>query len=119
MVVRETDSIPAGAVLDTWADDLWTNGVQIDGLEEMEKLIIQTKNTVYEIVVIDGPSGEILIRGGRRFPELTPARLTGATLGGSFCKLRGIYAGFRMEIDANGCRTVTSPVESIGVFTAD
>jgi hypothetical protein len=119
VVVQETDSIPAGAVLDTWADDLWTNGVQVDGMEEMEKLIIQTRNSVYEIIVIDGPSGEILIRGGRRFSELTPARLTGATLGGSFCKLRGIYAGFRMEIDANGSRTVTSPVESIGVFTAD
>lgn len=118
-MVYESESIPVGAVLDTWAEDLWTNGVQVDSLEDMEKLVIQTRNSVYEIIVIDGPTGEILIRGGQNFPELTPARLTGATLGGSFCKLRGIYAGFRMEIDANGSRTVTSPVESIGVFTSE
>jgi hypothetical protein len=60
-------------------------------------------------------SGEILLRGGQFFPELTPARLTGATLGGSFCKMRGIYVGFRMEINAHGQRFVTTPVESIGI----
>jgi hypothetical protein len=91
----------------------------VDGMQDMEKLIIQTRNSVYEIIVIDAPSGEILIRGGQMFPELTPARLTGATLGGSFCKMRGIYAGFRMEINANGSRTVTSPVESIGIVASD
>ena len=56
------------------------------------------------------------LRGGQFFPELTPAQLAGATLGGSFCKMRGIYAGFRMEINANGQRTVTTPVESIGIL---
>jgi hypothetical protein len=29
--------------------------------------------------------------------------------------MRGIYVGFRMEINANGQRIVTTPVESIGV----
>jgi hypothetical protein len=87
-------------------------------MEDMEKLVVRTGNSLYEIVIIDGPSGEILVRGGQYFPELTPARLTGATLGGSFCKLRGIYAGFRMELYANGQRTVTTPVESVGVLSS-
>jgi hypothetical protein len=112
------DSIPAGAVLDKWSEDPWTNGVQVDRMEDMEQLIIQTRNSLYEIIIIDGPRGEILVRGGQFFPELTPARLAGATLGGSFCKMRGIYAGFRMEINANGKRTVTTPVESIGVLAS-
>jgi hypothetical protein len=30
--------------------------------------------------------------------------------------MSGIYAGFRMEINANGQRTVTTPVESIGIL---
>jgi hypothetical protein len=55
-------------------------------------------------------------RGGQFFPELTLARLTGATLGGSFCKMRGIYVGFWMEINANGQRFVMTPVESIGIM---
>ena len=37
-------------------------------------------------------------------------------LRGSFCNMRGIYAGFRMEINANGQRTVTTAVKSIGVL---
>ena len=115
--MQTQDSIQAGAVLDNWSDDPWTNGVQVDRMEDMEKLIIRTRNSLYEITVIDGRSGEILVRGGQFFPELTPARLTGATLGGSFCKMRGIYTGFRMEFNANGERTVTTPVESIGVLT--
>ena len=40
-------------------------------------------------------------RDGRRFlinVPITRARLLGASLGGSFLKQRGIYVGFRMEI---------------------
>jgi hypothetical protein len=114
--VPEQESIPAAGVLDNWSEESWTNGVQVDSMEDMEKLFIQTRNTLYEIIIIDGPSGEVLVRGGQFFPELTPAHLAGATLGGSFCKMRGIYAGFRMEFNANGQRTVTTPVESIGVL---
>ena len=115
--MQERDSIFAGAVLDNWSGDPWTNGVQIDRMEDMEKLGVQTRNSFYEITVIDGPSGEILVRGGQYFPELTRARLAGATLGGSFCKMRGIYTGFRMEINADGKRTITTPVESIGFLS--
>jgi hypothetical protein len=111
----EPDSIPVGAILDTWSNDPWTNGLQIDHREDMEKLAIRTRNSLYEITIIEGRSGEVLVRGGRFFPELTPARLTGATLGGSFCKMRWIYVGFRMEINANGQRIITTPVESIGI----
>jgi len=115
-LVQEQESIPAGANLDNWSEDPWKNGVQVDQMEDMEKLVVQTRNSLYEITIIEGRSGEILVRGGQFFPELTPARLAGATLGGSFCKMRGIYTGFRMEINANGQRTVTTPVESIGVL---
>jgi hypothetical protein len=111
----ERNSIPSVAVLDNWSEHPWTNGVQVDRMGDMEKLEVRTWNSLYEITIIDGPSGEILVRGGSLFPELTPAQLAGATLGGCFCKMRGIYAGLRMEINANGQRTVTSPVESIAI----
>ena len=112
----EPDSIPVGAILDNWSNDPWTNGMQIDHREDIEKLAIQTWNSMYEITIIEGRTGEVSVHGGHLFPELTPARLTGATLGGSFCKMRGIYVGFRMEINANGQRFVTTPVESIGIM---
>jgi len=116
-IMSNQDSFPSGAILDNWSRHAWTNGVQVDCMEDMEKLEVRTRNSLYEITIIDGPSGEILVRGGPFFLELTPAQLTGATLGGSFCKMRGIYAGFRMEINANGQRTVTSPVQSVGILS--
>jgi hypothetical protein len=115
--MQEQETIPAGGVLDNWSEDPWTNGVQVDRMEDMEKLVVKTRNSLYEIIIIDGRHGEILVRGGQFFPELTPARLAGATLGGSFCKMRGIYTGFRMEINANGHRTVTTPVQSIAILS--
>ncbi len=115
--MHEQVSVPAAAILSNWSDYPWTNGLQIDRLEDIEKIVVQTRNSLYEVTVIDGRSGEILIRGGQFFPELTPARLAGATLGGNFCKMRGIYVGFRMEINADGERTVTTPVKCVGVLT--
>jgi len=53
---------------------------------------------------------------GKYFPELTEAQLAGATLGGSFCKLRGIYCGFKMELCRDGQRIITSDVQTITVF---
>lgn len=108
-------SVASGAILDEWCEYEWAEGIQVDRMMDMEKLEVRTRNSRYEIRIIDGATGEILIRGGSFFPELTPAQLAGATLGGSLCKLRGIYAGFRMEFTSNGQRTVTSPVESVGI----
>jgi hypothetical protein len=112
-------SVPRAAILDAWSQDAWNNGIQIDSLEDMQKIAVQTANNLYEIVIIAGHEGDVLVRGGQFFPELTPANLAGATMGGSFCKMRGIYVGFRMEFTANGKRVVTSPVETIAVLAPE
>lgn len=116
---KSKDLVPAAAILDTWSKDPWTNGIQVDRLEDMQKVAVQTANSLYEIIIIEGHSGDILLRGGKFFPELTPARLSGATMGGCFCKMRGIYVGFRMEVCANGQRIITSPVETIAVLAPE
>jgi hypothetical protein len=115
--MTESNSIPVvrAILIDAWLNDPWTNGLQIDQREDMEKLVIRTRNSLYEITIIEGRGGEILLRGGQFFTVLTPARLTGATLGGGFCKMLGIYIGFRMEINVDGQRIITTPVESIGI----
>lgn len=113
---NDKDLVPKAAMLDAWAQDAWNNGIQIDHMEDMQKVAVQTANNLYEIVIICGHEGDVLVRGGKFFPELTPANLAGATMGGSFCKMRGIYVGFRMEFSANGKRIITSPVETIAVL---
>jgi hypothetical protein len=104
--MTETISSPRGAMLDAWADSEWENGVQIDQIEELTTLAVQTSNSLYEITVLNGHTGEVLVRGGEFFPVRTPVRLEGSTWGRSILKRRGIYAGLRMEI-------VPQPVELV------
>ncbi|PYS39272.1 MAG: hypothetical protein DMG14_14535 [Acidobacteria bacterium] len=84
-------------------------------MQDMETLTVRTENSTYEITVISGRTGEILVRGGRFFPEFTPARLAGSSLGGSFLKLRGIYVGFSLEIHFEKRLIITSRVRKIAV----
>jgi hypothetical protein len=111
-------SCPAAATLDAWLHRDWSGGVQIDRLQNLDAIAVRTENNLYEIVVLDSGSGEILVRGGRFFPEHTRARLAGSSLGGSFLKLKGIYVGFSMEIQHGRPRIVTSRVQSIQVLAA-
>ena len=105
----------ASALLDTWSSHDWTEGLQLETLEDMETLTVSTENSTYEITVISGQTGEILIRGGRFFPEFTSARLAGSSLGGSFLKLRGIYVGFSLEVHFDKRLIVTSRVRKVAV----
>ena len=49
------------------------------------------------------------------FGRLNSTSLKAIETATSFCKMRGIYVGFQMEINANGQRFVSNPVESIGI----
>jgi hypothetical protein len=104
--VTETISCPSGAILDAWSHSEWNNGVQIDQIEELTTLAVRTTNSLYEITVLDGRTGDVLLRGGEFFPVRTAVRLEGSTCGGSLLKRHGIYVGLRMEI-------IPQPVESV------
>jgi hypothetical protein len=109
----------ASAILDTWVNHAWSEGLQLSSLPDFTKLVVETRNSVYEITVIDGKEREIVIRGGKFFPEGTAARLCGSSMRSSFLKLGGIYAGFSMEILWEGQTVVTSPVQSIRAYSAN
>jgi hypothetical protein len=110
-----TATYSAGALLDTWSSHNWTEGVQLETIEDMTRLEVRTQNSIYEIRVICGRAGDILIRGGSFFPEFTAARLAGSSLGASFLKLRGIYAGFKLEIHSGDRLVITSRVLKVSV----
>jgi hypothetical protein len=112
---RTSQTFPAGATLDFWSHEPWTNGVQLEQMDEMQKLLVRTRNSLYEITVMDGSKGEIVVRGGQFFLHATPAWLAGATFGGSILKLRGIYIGLQMEIHAEGGPLLTTRVKMIAV----
>lgn len=109
-------SIAAPATVSTlsaWASFAWEDGVQIEALARLDTLQVRTRNTTYEITVLSPRTGEVLVRGGRFFPEHTRAQIAGSSLGGSFLKVGGIYAGFSLEILHEGERIVTTRVRSV------
>ncbi len=108
--------IPAPAMLGTWSAEKWKNGIQVNELNELETLSIETMNHTYEVTVINPPTAEVLIRGGEFFPHRRLAHISGASLGGSFLKVHGIYVGFNLELMAAGRRIITSPVRAITVL---
>jgi len=99
--------------LQWWSDQHWRAGVDLAGLAGLEQFTVRTKNTTYEITVLSPAAGEVMVRGGRFFPEHTRAQLTGCSLGGSFIKLRTIHPGFLMEFLHAGRRIVTTRVKEI------
>jgi hypothetical protein len=108
---------PSTSVLSTWSDRDWrrADGVQIETLEHMQRVIVRTYQNVYEIFVRSGSTGEVLVRGGRFFQEFTEAHLSGASLGGGFLKQLGIYVGLRLEFNVGGETILTSPIFSISI----
>jgi hypothetical protein len=107
------DLVPSGALLDTWSAHGWSNGVLISRLAAFDHLTIQTRHSTYDLVIVSPETAEVLVRGGAFFPDFTPARVAGSSLGGSFLKLHGIYPGFRMELSDGARMIVTSPVRHV------
>jgi len=108
-------AVPASAVLSTWQTYAWRDGIQVDRLTALDRVTVQTRHSTYEIILVSPASAEVLVRGGRFFPEFTKARLAGCTLGGSFLKLRSIHIGFHMEFALGEGVVITSPVRTIDV----
>lgn len=111
--MSEATQVIAASLLDTWVSRDWSDGIQLASLTDLTEIRVQTRNSIYEIIVIDGRLGEILVRGGKFFPERTSAHLAGASLRGSFLKAGAIHVGFNLEILSDRTTIVTSTVQSV------
>jgi len=94
-------------------------GVTLMALEACDTIHVRTRNSDYEIFMLDPESGRALVRGGECFAEPVDATVSGSTFGGCMLKAGWLGVGLRMEIYANGQRTVTSPVQSLSVEHVD
>ena len=117
-IIRRQTAVPASATLSAWQHHPWSDGVSIDQLSPLDRLIVRTRHSTYEIVATEAGSAEVLVRGGSFFPEFTTVRLAGASLGGSFLKLRSVHVGFAIEFAVDMRAIVTSPVRSISIRPA-
>ena len=113
-----TTFLPLACDLATWSGRPWADGVQLAELRPLETLAVRTKNSLYEITVMDPQGGDVLVRGGTFFLVYTKARLAGASLAGSFLKLSGIYVGFSIEFATDAETIVTTRVRQIEIVTS-
>jgi len=90
-------------------------GIAIQSLEPGTPLIVQTRNSQYRVVVLDGLDLDVIVKGGQRFPDATRVRLEGATAGGSLLKIGWIGVGLRVEMSVDGRRIITSPVRWVTI----
>ena len=114
----QTTIVPAAALLSTWESHAWDGAVLVDRLAPLDRLVVRTHHSVYDILVSSPATGDVLVRGGAYFPEFTAARLSGSTLGGSFVKVRAISAGFRLEFTLGRQFVLTSAVRSVELIAA-
>jgi len=101
-----------------WSEQEWSGGIECTLLTGLEQFAIRTRNTLYELTVLSPVTGEVLVRGGRFFPDHTRALFTGSSLGGSFLKVRTIHPGFLMEFHHEGQRIVTTRVKDVTAIAA-
>ena len=108
---------PTASLLSNWSDRDWqrAEGVQLDRLERMQRLVLRTYQHAYEIFVRCGASGDVLVRGGRMFQNFTEATLVGSSMGGGFVRQFGVYVGLRVEFNIDGETIVTAPIFSVSI----
>ena len=109
--------VPRRRTLSGFAEEISGRpGVGLPTLEPWTRLQVETRNTLYEITLLDPWTGSVSIQGGRFFASQMPALLCGSSFGGSLLKLRWIGSGMRMELVSDGRKVVTSPVRQITVL---
>ncbi len=94
-------------------------GLAIRGLEPWSLVDVQTANTLYHLTILDPYESLILIQGGRHFADVTEARLSGSSFGGSLLKLHFIGCGMHLEVTTDDMKVVTSQVHSVTVRDSD
>ena len=87
--------------------------VELIHLRPVETIVIATRSNVYELVVLGGDRGDVLVRGGRYFSEVTPALFLGSIADDGSLKPHTIDIGLRMKFVLGERFIVTSPVQSL------
>ena len=87
-------------------------GVRLDSLRPMSRLIVRTARSSYRLLVLSPPPC-ISLQGGNYFHEPTEVLFRGAILGGTPLKAGWLLVGYRMALWSDNGHVVTSPVRSI------
>lgn len=89
------------------------DSVELEACPELAWITVKTSRSTYDVVVLDGDTGEVMVRGGRLFPEFRRATITASLFGGIAVMLRTIAVGLNLEFLVDGTSVITSRVQGI------
>jgi hypothetical protein len=87
--------------------------IQIDSCAARETIVVTTRSSVYELIVLRGAQGLLVVRGGRHFPKFRRALFLGSLADDGAVAPRTIDIGLRMRFVSGNRSFLTSPVQSI------
>ena len=91
------------------------DGIGLIDVDAFTTLVVRTDNSVYRITILSPHTREVLVQGGKFFPERTRACLSGSTFGGSCLKIGWVGLGLHLEFHAGDQWIITSHVRAIAV----
>ena len=87
--------------------------IYVDSCAAHETMVKTTCSSVYELVVLHGHRGDVLVRGGRHFTEVTRVLFLGSITDDGSLEPHTIGIGLRMTFVFGEQFVVTSPVQSL------
>jgi hypothetical protein len=78
-----------------------------------ETIVVKTRASVYELIVLRGDEGDVLVRGGSHFTEFRRVLFVGSTADGGSFHPRIIDIAFRMQFICGDRFLTTSAVQSL------
>jgi hypothetical protein len=78
-----------------------------------ETIVVNTRASVYELIVLRGDEGDVLVRGGNHFTEFRRVLFVGSTADGGSLHPRIIDIGLRMQFMCGDRLVITSAVQSL------
>jgi hypothetical protein len=93
------------------ASDRICEGIDLRHVAPFTTLLVRTLNSLYRVVIADGPEG--YVQGGTYFPDPTLASLDGVSMSGHGVTGGWISVGLALEIRSGEHWVVTSTVLGI------
>ena len=108
--------VPRNRTLDGFAREPGcAHGVALQSLGAGTRLTVNTRNTRYQVVILDPVTRQVTVSGGLTLRKGIQGRLEGATAGGSVVRLGWIGVGLRMELSTDDRRITTSAVRTVTI----
>jgi hypothetical protein len=87
--------------------------IHIDSCPERETIVVTTRSSVYELLVLHGDRGDVLVRGGTHFRVFQRVLFLGSAADRGAFKPQTVDIGLRMAFSVGDRFIITSEVQSV------